>query len=258
MEEVCFEENLKKCMSKPWFIKKCASVFNIVTKSTEEYKNTEFLSHLAEHNRLQNNFLSKEFQTLIVKKCVGDYSVYTEDEIKDIDAFYNTELYKKCMNDKKFNIETYLFVEFNPNKNWDIVLRHKSQRGNIYCDFENKEVVNYHIEEINDNFENLSACCGAFSTSKLVITRSECDQRSHIFCIIKPSLGDGYPCVLSEINIEYKKLNKNDDYVDIDIFPVLLVERFNAIHTSKEQLIKIFEMSEINVFFIDELLYHSP
>ena len=87
MEELCFEENLKKCMSKPWFIKKCASVFNIVTKSTEEYKNTEFLSHLAERNRLQNNFLSKEFQTLIVKKCVGDYSVYTEDEIKEIDAF---------------------------------------------------------------------------------------------------------------------------------------------------------------------------
>ena len=94
MEEVCFEENLKKCMSKPWFIKKCASVFNIVTKSTEEYKNTEFLSHLAERNRLQNNFLSKEFQTLIVKKCVGDCSLYTEDEIKKIDAFYNTELYK--------------------------------------------------------------------------------------------------------------------------------------------------------------------
>ena len=26
--------------------------------------------------------------------------------------------------------------------------------GNIYCDFENKEVVNYHIEEINDTFDS--------------------------------------------------------------------------------------------------------
>ena len=92
---------------------------------------------------------------------------------------------------------------------------------------------------------------------------SESGQRSNnsnIYCIIKPILGDDYPYVLSEINIHRKKLDKDDDddYVDADIHLVLIVETFNAIYTSKEQLIKIFEMSDIDVFFIDDLLYHAP
>ena len=167
------------------------------------------------------------------------------------------------MSGKKFNIETFLFVEFNLDKNWDIVLRHSIARGQIYCDFEDEEVVNYHKQEINDNFKIFRACCGSLSTSRLVITMSESGQRSNnsnIYCIIKPILGDDYPYVLSEINIHRKKLDKDDDddYVDADIHLVLIVETFNAIYTSKEQLIKIFEMSDIDVFFIDDLLYHAP
>ena len=125
----------------------------------------------------------------------------------------------------------------------------------MFCDFENIEVVNYHKQHINDHFKTIFA--SNYLTDKLMLKMSESALAISlkIYCRIKPVLSDDYPCVLSEMNIQYRDLMKNEDF-DYDENVILLVETFSSIHTSKEQLIKIFDMSAIHVFFIDELLYH--
>ena len=41
---------------------------------------------------------------------------------------------------------------------------------------------------------------------------------------------------------------------DFKFYHILLVENFNSINTSKEQLIDIFALSDIKVLFIDDLI----
>ncbi len=111
-----------------------------------------------------------------------------------------------------------------------------------------------------------------------------------LYCEIKTSLGDDYPCVLRKMksqieltNNHIEKYNKNikDEYkkeYDEDwemrkywketknsyhycisnccIKPtyILIIKDFNSSTTSKEQLVIIFEQSNIEIIFINELI----
>ena len=83
---------------------------------------------------------------------------------------------------------------------------------------------------------------------------------SHIYCSIKPLLGDEYPSLLLQLNIEQESDNTDNEEIcglsyDVNRYDVILVEEFNSKYTSKEQLKEIFEKSDIYVFFINDLIY---
>ena len=104
MDTSTFENDLKACMSNQWFKDKINQCNYSYTKSPER-------------NRLQNCFLHTEFQNLVIKKCVNEeYDLSSP----DINKFYETEFYKKCMNGKRFTLDTKIDIEFNPDTFWDV------------------------------------------------------------------------------------------------------------------------------------------
>jgi uncharacterized protein YeaO (DUF488 family) len=67
---------------------------------------------------------------------------------------------------------------------------------------------------------------------------------------LKPLLGDDYPCVLRKMKTQ-KTLYTKSNYESDCVF-YLIVESFQSKVTTKEQLIEIFEQSNIHVYFHEE------
>ena len=74
------------------------------------------------------------------------------------------------------------------------------------------------------------------------------DARSDIYCEIKPLLSDDYPNVLRKMKNQIK-LTKESKKKGIY---VLIVKDFVSDTVNKEQLIKIFKDSDINIIFVNE------
>jgi hypothetical protein len=86
-----------------------------------------------------------------------------------------------------------------------------------------------------------------------------CDYYDEIYCELKPTLGDDYPCVLRKLNTQIK-LTHNDNtkktekgHRQVNGKYTLIVGNFNSTIASKEDLIKIFKQSNIYVIFADNL-----
>ena len=89
---------------------------------------------------------------------------------------------------------------------------------------------------------------------------------SDIYCTIKPILGDEYPSLLLQLNTEQEILILDDTVFteedcgfdfDKDFYHIVLVEEFNSKYTSKKQLTDIFEMSDIKILFMNDLIYDT-
>jgi hypothetical protein len=77
-------------------------------------------------------------------------------------------------------------------------------------------------------------------------------------CEIKPILSDDYPCVLRKLTNQIQITETSNKSIYDDTFQntryILIIENFTSTYTTKEQLIKIFKQSKIDVVFIDELV----
>ena len=245
-----FEETLKDCMSKPWFIEKCCIMSQQMMMSDNET--------LAERNLLQNNFLNPAFQKIVVKKCVN-VKEYDE-EREEIDKLYETDFYKKCMHEKTFDLNTIIDVEFNPDRNWDVCLMYRFRRPFVWCSISDIDAANYHKHRIKEKLNP--------KFMDIVVNESEFGpyinfgfpglERSHIHLIIKATLGDEYPSVLAEMNTyRHREMTSVEVFgfqTDIEHYDVLLVGEFNSKHTSKLQLKEIFTSSQIEVLFMNDLI----
>ena len=78
---------------------------------------------------------------------------------------------------------------------------------------------------------------------------------NYLFCELKPTLSDDYPCVLRKMATQIK-LTRGKICFTCAHF-VLLVGNFTSNVTSKEQLIKIFSQHNIEVIFTNELFEAS-
>jgi uncharacterized protein (DUF3820 family) len=107
--------------------------------------------------------------------------------------------------------------------------------------FSNK---NINIEKINENQYKISIYI--------------CHYNYAVCCELKPTLSDDYPVVLRKLKTQIE-LTKNDkkkyDYLDKKY--ILIIGSFTSIDVSKEQLITIFNQSNIKVIFTDEIFETS-
>ena len=204
-----------------------------------------------ERNRLQNCFLDLEFQKLVIKKCFNEEYDLSSPDIK---KFYKTEFYKKCMNGKRFTLDTKINIEFNPDTFWDVKIKQIYTGHVMRCSFADMEVVNYHKQKLQEilKSETITIFSHDWDTPTIGFKLKQLDDATlTIQCLIRPTLGDEYPSVLRAMNA---KFFDNDE-----LYPnhVLLVEHFSAAYTSKEQLIQIFKYSDIDVLFYNDLIGYN-
>jgi len=81
---------------------------------------------------------------------------------------------------------------------------------------------------------------------------------NYLYCELKPTLSDDYPCVLRKMTTQIKlTLDSKHSKHTAPVHFVLLVGNFTSNVTSKEQLIKIFSQYNIEVIFTNELFEAS-
>ena len=226
-----FEDILKECMSK---------------LSKQRFVDTIHqctYTQSPERNRLQNCFLDTEFQKLVVKKSVNVENCLSS---PDIEHFYRTEFYQKCM--KRFTLDNKIEIAFSPGTFWDVVITQEYTGFVMECSFTDMEVVDYHAQRLKETLN--SATIDIFTRcNKPTIGFRLHDKIKQVLCLIRPTLGDEYPSVLRAMNIKVEE--DEDKYEDIGGV-VLLVEYFSAIYTLKEQLKQIFKHSKITVLFYND------
>ena len=81
------------------------------------------------------------------------------------------------------------------------------------------------------------------------------DNDNDLYCELKPTLSDDYPCVLRKMTTQIKLTLGSKHTAPVHF--VLLVGNFTSNVTSKEQLIKIFSQYNIEVIFTNELFEAS-
>jgi hypothetical protein len=237
MDPSTFENDLKECMSKQWFVDKINQCTYSYTKSPER-------------NRLQNCFLEPEFQNLVIKKFVN---IEQELPSADINRFYETEYYNKFMTGKRFTLDSEINIKFNHGTLWDVEMTHFYTGHVMECSMNGMDTVNYYKQKVQETLKSESITIFTHHKSirpTIVFKLNHLDNTLKIRCLIKPTLGDEYPSVLGAMNAN---LDGDDGYT----YHVLLVEHFSAAYTSKEQLIQIFKYSSIDVLFYNDLIGYN-
>ena len=212
-----------------------------------------------ERNRLQNCFLDPEFQKLVIKKFVN---IEQELPSVDINRFYKTEFYQKCMGAKQFTLETNIGIEFNPGTFWDVYMVQEYTGHVMECSFAainmeyvDMEAVNYYKQTLNEILKSKTIEIYSYNRNGPVLgfKINYLDKTFVVRCLIIPLLGDEYPFVLRAMKMK----SDEDENGDCSDAIVLLVEHFSAAYTSKEQLIQIFKYSSIDVLFYNDLIGYN-
>jgi hypothetical protein len=236
------------------FLKNYPIVYNICVNQTIVNQNEN--SKTPEHNKIQNLFLEEENQNRLIDLLFKA----TKQKFNKINEGFNHKDYSKYFQDCKKSSMTFhqLFkikVEFETKYNWDILLQINKNWGGGSIDVEFKEEYkNYDFEILqkycNDifNFDNKNMI-SIWRTSELLYIDSY-----DIYIEIKPLLGDDYPNVLRKMNIQ-KNLTSydKDKRFDRDKMIIILLVKDFASSTTKEQLIQIFNQSNIKVIFLKDI-----
>jgi uncharacterized protein (DUF3820 family) len=243
---------LEWCKQQEWF-KKFPIVYNICVNQTIVNHNGN--SKTPEHNRIQNLFLEEEnVKHLRGYKYFVDYEkqIYILQEgIKHNDFL---EYFKEYDISKLDKHKTFVNVEFEGKFNWDIVIKIDCyEPAFTFRDEYNKLNRDKLLQHFLYIFPELKNNCNInmFNNQTKYAYYHSIGIKSTTFVEIKPLLGDDYPCVLrkmkQQITLTEQQRNKKGKYV-------LLVKDFATSTTTKEQLIQIFEQSNIKVVFLKDIL----
>jgi hypothetical protein len=142
---------------------------------------------------------------------------------------------------------------------------------NIKKNYENDYIENYvnnfnkHYEKYrlqyytdiltNQYYVKVKKTTGIENQYELII--SICHFRSCVYCELKPTLSDDYPCVLRKLQTQMELTSKFKIALGFPGHPILLIESFTSKYTSKDELITIFKQHNIKVLFTDELFETS-
>ena len=243
------------CKQQEWF-KKFPIVYNICVNQTIVNQNES--SKTPEHNRIQNLFLEEEnVKRLLGLKSFDKYNkcIQIIQDRMNCDDFHRYFEEYNIDNLTKKNI--FMNIEFEGKFNWDIVIR-----------LDSDEIVNFTFKEQYNNVDRKDLelfFVTVFPLHKNEYYNNWYNGRKHaglrrysIFCSttyieVKPLLGDDYPCVLRKMKQQIsltEKLNDVGKYV-------LLVKDFSSSTTSKEQLIQIFQQSNIKVVYLNDVIENS-
>ena len=173
---------------------------------------------------------------------------------KDVDNSNIPEEYKE-----KYTIQNsygYKYFEFNSVRSFKY---DKEKYIEDYDKYYEKNFEKHYETNRKSYYENMFNGFSPYVSlidNKYIIRISQHIYKSGaICCELKPSLSEDYPCVLRKLKtqIELTKNDKTTFYTLHDKIWVLIIGEFNSTNTSREQLITIFNQSEIRIIFTDEL-----
>ena len=170
----------------------------------------------------------------LIKTC--EENKYMGNFTCNLDNTYTLNKYKKKYeNDYITNYEN------------DYITHYDNYRERYYKDLIKKYCnKNVFVEKTNENQYEISI--------------SICDFNTYdVCCELKPILSDDYPCVLRKMKAQIeltRKDKKTFGKVDNEKY-ILIIGSFTSIHVSNEQLITIFNQSNIKVVFTDEIFETS-
>jgi hypothetical protein len=165
------------------------------------------------------------------------------------------KLFEKCKKNKHMS---YLYSVDELNK-------YKEDYKNKYIkDYENN--FNKHYEEYRKQYYidiikqycNKNVYVTKVNENQYKIETNVCDYYYEICCELKPLLSDDYPCVLRKLKAQIT-LTNNDiiknttpGYRKISSIYTLIIGNFTSTNVSKEQLIEIFNQSNIKIIFTNQ------
>lgn len=278
---------LQWCKDQPWFKEKYANIYNIVVNQTISKNHDD---KTPEHNKIQNlflkninimklfNFINKNNNIKINEEkdkiYINTYKYISCEDHNDNSNFMK-EIYHKCSKnnyycckiDRKFMCGCcgWCFDNYGIEKKYENFQSHCENYKNDYYICENhthtsenkiqlmnecnkciielkkdEEIISTHIEfECDFNWDILITLHNKFY-----------NEEKEILIEIKPTIGDEYPTILRKMKYQ-KKLSQKSRLNGYKI--ILLLNNFNSINTTKDELIKIFDQSDIQIIFLEEI-----
>jgi hypothetical protein len=244
--------------SQPGLLEKYPTINNIIVHQTIV---TGGASKTPEHNKLQNLFLSKEFQV----KFLNHMSPISKDVYEPrFNEIYESETYKKSFGEKRFDYSKYnwdlakISVEFEGIYNWDVSMN----ANTLYESFIGNPTIDdgYYVPGYLTSYDTWAS---KYNTQDLTFTTSggEYGKKNYYAGLsrgrkyrieIKPTLGDDYPAVLRKMKTQIELTKKSSG--GICGTPVLLVGKFESESATLDQLKAIFKQTDIKVVLLDEIL----
>ena len=237
---------LEWCKQQEWF-KKFPIVYNICVNQTIVNQNEN--SKTPEHNKIQNLFLEKENQNRLIDLLFNPKSIINKIQNGLIHKDFN-KYFEKYEGDMSFNqLFTIYKIEFETTYNWDVFLKIKGQYFNFIYKKEYWRKEWNILEKYFTDIFNIKKCeVSSYSDGK---TNASLNYNSYIYIEIKPILGDDYPNVLRKMKQQKNLTSCNTEMMREHY--ILLVKDFASSTTTKEQLIQIFNQSNIKVIFLKDI-----
>ena len=147
----------------------------------------------------------------------------------------------------------------------DKLNKYKKNYENKYKkDYENNFIEHYeeyrllYYRDIIKKYCNKNIYVCKKNENQYEISIDICDYDYSVCCELKTILSDDYPCVLRKMKAQIE-LSKNDKTAFGHRYNIylLIIEKFKSNYVSKEQLITIFNQSNIKVIFSDEIFEAS-
>ena len=140
-------------------------------------------------------------------------------------------------------------IEFETTYNWDVFLKIKGQYFNFIYKKEYWRKEWNILEKYFTDIFNIKKCeVSSYSDGK---TNASLNYNSYIYIEIKPILGDDYPNVLRKMKQQKNLTSCNTEMMREHY--ILLVKDFASSTTTSEQLIQIFNQSNIKVIFLKDI-----
>ena len=239
---------LEWCKQQEWF-KKFPIVYNIFVNQTIVNQNEN--SKIPEHNKIQNLFLEEENQNRLIDLLLNPKSIINKIQNGLIHKDFN-KYFVKYDGDMSFNqLFTIYKIEFESTYNWDVFLKIKGQYFNFIYKKEYWRIKWDILEKYFTDIFNIKKCeISSYSDGK---TNATLNYDSYIYIEIKPLLGDDYPNVLRKMKQQVNITSCDKDNRLCKKLYILLVKDFASSTTTKEQLIQIFNQSNIKVIFLKDI-----
>ena len=229
------------------FLKNYPIVYNICVNQTIVNQNEN--SKTPEHNKIQNLFLEEENQNRLIDLLFNPKSIINKIQNGLIHKDFN-KYFEKYEGDMSFNqLFTIYKIEFETTYNWDVFLKIKGQYFNFIYKKEYWRKEWNILEKYFTDIFNIKKCeVSSYSDGK---TNASLNYNSYIYIEIKPILGDDYPNVLRKMKQQKNLTSCNTEMMREHY--ILLVKDFASSTTTSEQLIQIFNQSNIKVIFLKDI-----
>ncbi len=232
------------------FLKNYPIVYNICVNQTIVNQNEN--SKTPEHNKMQNLFLEEENQNKLYDVLFNHKSLINKIQNglihKDFNKYFEDfEDYKEWLK----NLFSINKIEFEAKYNWDILIHTEEhilslQYKKEYWKEEKNILKKYFIDIFNFKNCYVNNENEGVDVSILLIKPS-------IYIEVKPLLGDDYPNVLRKMKQQVNITSCDKDNRLCKKLYILLVKDFASSTTTKEQLIEIFQQSNIKVIFLKDI-----